>query len=562
MTKRAGAYLRISADPSQGGRSVSSQLTQARKDAEAQGATLADEDVFTETKSASIFGLRAGQVRTEWAKFIERVPALDIAILPEISRGTREQVGWQRFSEACIEHGTLLCAKGRIFDLTDESDRFIAGIEVLQADAEAVRISRRVKRGIAGAIASEGGARASAGPVPFGFKRPPRLLGEPVIQVHDEEQAQAIRELAKGLLAEPPTRSLTATAEDWLVRFPGRNWNANVIRKILKNPALIGMRKHKDQWHPAAWPPILDTVTFHRLGELFESRRTRTGQQLPSSLLSSLAECGVCGQKLTLRKPKDTVPGYNCKHTGIRVFEADIWVSATVVDLVAREILAEIRREVPEVDTRRLDAAIQAVTKAREDLESWYSEGARSGLPPAEVAKMARGYVQALKDAEAEERAARAALDQEPTPPATEVLRLAEFLRQRESNGEPDEFQAMAGALDAWENWTLFERREQIRKHVTVTVYPKSHSPRILVEPRNPSPGQFWAGYGEGGAWMSEMAGAGNTYLYEKFRTSFGIDPGYGFHELPYEIIREVFALNRAPEPHPFYTDHGSSDVR
>lgn len=487
---RAGAFLRVSADPSQGGTSIDGQEVQAYKDAEKVGADLRAEDIFSETVSASIYGRRAGKVRNEWQKFMERMPDLDFAILPEISRGTRELGVYEELAEAAYVHNVTLVVKGRILDLEDDSDFTMSGIEIVMAAAESKRISRRVKRGVRGANAA---GRAPVGRTPFGFTRPPRKMGEPVVQVINPAEAQAIKDAAEGILAEAEEAdtgtTLTRIVELWSERFPGRTWTPNTVRRALRNPALIGKRKHLDQLHDAAWPPILDPITFYQLDSIFKGRELGAARK-SSSLLSTIAKCGVCGDPIKIRRPPDRGPFYRCTkgHVGAPEALADKAVLFPVLARMYWEAVTALESGDPDASARAvLEAAEAEAQAARTRLEEWYSEGAKSGLPASEVAAMAKGYREALDAAEDAVRTAQRGVgvrrkrewwDSE-TPEDARVLDRAALGVQ---------------AVGTWFGWTLERRRQEVQRLVTVIMNPAKHDPRFVIKskPGMPTTGPEW----------------------------------------------------------------------
>lgn len=478
---RAAAYLRVS---DQSATSLQGQLTEARKTATAQGWTLADKDVFTETMSASIYGRRAGKVRTAWADFLERIPEVGAVILPEISRATRELGVYDDLAELINRHQTRVCVKNRVINLEDDSDFVMSGIEIVMAAGESKRISRRVKRGNLGA--NEAG-RAPAGRVPFPFVRPARKPGERAVQAPDQEAADAVRDAATGLL--DGCLSTGQVAEDWAIRFPaetwGKKWSRKLVRDTMRNPALIGKRVHLGTWHPAEWDPILDLATFDKLNELFESRKF-VGSRVSTTLLSWVARCGICGEPLQFKRRKNDKAEYRCRVKGCcavyREF-LDEAVVKTVIRVIQFQALCLLRDEGEHSpDTEAWNKSVTEVERAKTEHSEFLVLSANSGLTARDKIALGVEYRKALEKAETEERRLRAALSEDRSSPemATEIV---EHLLATNAWTEGPTIvmeAAYQAAEQSWAKQTLIEQRQTVKDTFTVHVFPKHSGKRRI----------------------------------------------------------------------------------
>jgi site-specific DNA recombinase len=436
--RRALAYYRISDDPSESGRSIERQQGEAHQTAERERVTLAPADEYQDTDSASIFGIERGVVRDDWERMIATLSRegadIRMVILSEMSRGTREQVEYQKLAQACRRHQIIINVKGRNFDPEDATDDFALGLDVLLAMAEARRLSNRSRKGVAGSIRH---GRAPAGRVPFGFYRPPRDPGEPVTQFPHERNAKAVEDAAKSIVAGEKNlgdieRDWNALAEedrkletirlDELARLnkwtetdheyarrvraiERRNkWNRTSVRKALMNPALIGRRRVGKDTVQGNWEGILSEELYFALyATLTDSeRRTSPGPE-SNTLLAAVGDCGVCGNKLRTKDKYYTCRKGNC------VMKSREWCDALAIEALHALLCARIRDEMsneirgydPTVtNAEEFEEAQAELQRARNTMSEFQAAAARSGLAPAVVVATLQGYTEQVESAQ------------------------------------------------------------------------------------------------------------------------------------------------------------------
>jgi hypothetical protein len=157
--------------------------------------------------------------------------------------------------------------------------------------AERVRegMQRRALRGLA------------LGRPPFGYRVVDhRLLIEPV-------EAELVREIVRLYLDDDlGVRRIAALLNDrGLTTRLGRPWSATAVRDILRNPAYLGTSRRLGVIVPHAHEPILTRPDFEQIQRRMSRRRTAPAeQQRHEYLLSGLARCGYCGNRLIgVRRP-------------------------------------------------------------------------------------------------------------------------------------------------------------------------------------------------------------------------------------------------------------------
>lgn len=99
----------------------------------------------------------------------------------------------------------------------------------------------------------------------------------------------------------------------------GGLWRPLTLRKMLSNPAYIGLRRYRDTLVPAVWEPIVSVEVW----QASQARRysgpnpmgvNQTKRARETYLLSGLIICGVCGRRLNHRTRQDRSPGsYVCR---------------------------------------------------------------------------------------------------------------------------------------------------------------------------------------------------------------------------------------------------------
>jgi DNA invertase Pin-like site-specific DNA recombinase len=127
---------------------------------------------------------------------------------------------------------------------------------------------------------------------PFGYDASRRQL--------DVEEAELIREAARRVLDQDWT--FAAVAADWYERgvlgTTGRRVRAYQVRRILEAPRVAGIREYKGSIiGPAAWPAILDPVTWQRIRALPRQER-RPRRRREYLLDGDLLRCGACGHRM------------------------------------------------------------------------------------------------------------------------------------------------------------------------------------------------------------------------------------------------------------------------
>jgi site-specific DNA recombinase len=84
----------------------------------------------------------------------------------------------------------------------------------------------------------------------------------------------------------------------------GGKWHNVNLRRMLLSPRLIGMRLHNGKLYPGTWEPIIAVEDYEAVKAILEdpARYKYERGGLPRHLLSGMAHCRLCDNKLSVRK--------------------------------------------------------------------------------------------------------------------------------------------------------------------------------------------------------------------------------------------------------------------
>jgi site-specific DNA recombinase len=307
-TVRAANYCRLSRT---GGRSVERQEQDGRRIADEHGWQVVE--VFREWESASEFARKtpAKGGRKEWQRLLEGISAgqFDVVIVWAEDRSNRDLAQGIEFARLCERAGVRLVLPSYDYDLADPEDRNRFYGEVLAAQRETAKMSKRVRR--ARLEEAETGRRHPGGERPFGERGRRRLPDGRTVPIVSAEQAAAerasIRDAAARVLAGDSLRGIVL---DWNgepgqpPRVPppvGGRWTTQSLKRMLISPRMAGLREHRGTLYPSTEiEPILSRETWEavRAVLLDPARRVTAVGGVARHLLSGLVFCGVCGAKL------------------------------------------------------------------------------------------------------------------------------------------------------------------------------------------------------------------------------------------------------------------------
>ena len=270
---RAGVYARLS-ETYDAAESVPTQLERGTSHATRRGWTVVatfKDDGFSGFKEIT---------RDGFGELIAAIEAgaVDVVIIRDIDRLTRNLTDWNAFEKACVRHGVRLSAyTGGDLDLSTPEGAYYGGMETLRAKRESAVKSARVRE--AQDREARKGRRAGGGQRWFGYTRiylnpeePDHKKRKIVREDINEIEADAIRDAATRLLEHG--ESVGSIVRDWTARgikpVAGARWWPTTIVGMLSSARLAGLREWQGQKYPTTqWPAIIDTDTHERLVKLF-----------------------------------------------------------------------------------------------------------------------------------------------------------------------------------------------------------------------------------------------------------------------------------------------------
>jgi DNA invertase Pin-like site-specific DNA recombinase len=310
-----GIYARISSDDGTA-LGVARQIEDCTREAERRGWPVVE--VFTDNDvSAS-----KAKPRPEYQRLLASIESghIDAVIVWDIDRLTRTPMELEGFIIITDRHRVALASVGGEVDLSTPQGQLTARIKGNVARHEVQQMSRRLKRKFQ-ENAKEGKPH---GVTPFGYRR------EYVIndqgkqgyrEVIDQEQADAIRELYRMVIAGESLRSLAKYLNDkGFTTGRGNPFIGNVVGNMLKKPRYTGHRTVSGQIvGKGVWEPIIDQDTFDQALAILTTPGRRHSRGLePKYLLSGIVLCGRCGTAMrpNIHKPKpdgkQRGPAYVC----------------------------------------------------------------------------------------------------------------------------------------------------------------------------------------------------------------------------------------------------------
>src|ERR1039457_4128745 len=253
---RAGVYARLS-ETYDAAESVPTQLEHGTGHAARRGWTVVatfKDDGFSGFKEIT---------RDGFGELIAAIEgdAVDVVIVRDIDRLTRNLTDWNAFEKACVRHGVRLSA-------------YTGGMETLRAKRESAVKSARVRE--AQDREARKGRRAGGGQRWFGYTRiylnpeePDHKKRKIVREDINPVEADAIRDAATRLLEHG--ESVGSIARDWTERgikpVASVRWWPTSIVCMLTSARLAGLREWQGQKYPTTqWPAIIETDTHERLG--------------------------------------------------------------------------------------------------------------------------------------------------------------------------------------------------------------------------------------------------------------------------------------------------------
>ncbi len=249
--------------------------------------------------------------RPQLQKMLARIRRgeINLVMVTELSRLSRNTKDFGEMWEVFHQYKCEFHSLREKFDTTNAAGEMMLHMMINFAQFERRQTAERIAASFR--VRAERGLY-NGGCVPLGYRIPEDKSGK--LLVHEEE-AEIVRTAFKAFL----DRESLSLAVTWLnennIRFNrkmiggGRPRTGHFLfeslHKILRNKAYIGIRVYRTneglKETKAAWPAIVDDITFQRVQEILTKNYRRKKPATPNRYpyqLTSLIVCGVCGDRL------------------------------------------------------------------------------------------------------------------------------------------------------------------------------------------------------------------------------------------------------------------------
>ena len=295
------AYLRLSLDWEGKGLGVERQREDCEKIAARLGVQITD--WYIDNSVGASRRSKSKGNRPEYRRLLADIEAgrIQTVIIWMEDRLHRQVIELAEFLKVCEAAGvTRIASVGGELNLSDPDQRTMLYIKAAMAEAEVEEISVRARR--KHQQEAEQGKRSNGGIRPMGEAWHGKQKVSEERAAHERELiTEAVRRLIAG-------DSLRGIVVDWLKRSEqtpaGGKWHNVNLRRMLLSPRLIGMRLHNGKLYPGTWEPIIALEEYEAVKAILEdpARYKYERGGLPKHLLSGMAYCGLCNNKLSVRK--------------------------------------------------------------------------------------------------------------------------------------------------------------------------------------------------------------------------------------------------------------------
>lgn len=364
--KQCFVYCRISQDREGRKLGVERQERTCRELAERLGYEVVHVYVENDISAST----RSKKPRPQFADMMNRAVSVEAIVAYSSGRLTRRPRENEDLIDLYEQHGTLIhYVNAKDNDLSTARGRSRARDDARRDAEEAEEIGERVtedtdRRAREGVF--HGGSRG------FGWTEGRKALHpyeHPVfLKMVDMALAgESMRAISRWMY-EQRVPSIT-----WHPPFAIKPWPRQVIKDMLINPRIAGLRVHRGKLaRKAVWPALVPEETWRQLVLLLtDARRTSRVQAGRVHLMTGLALCAYCDKPITTRSTSSTKRGrlqnYHCAPCGWyrQIEPIDVYVAAVTI-----RMLEEYRDE-PEAANPE---AIQTVRQLRDRIEETRAE--------------------------------------------------------------------------------------------------------------------------------------------------------------------------------------------
>lgn len=360
--------------------SIADQIEEATADAAAEGYEV--RGVVQDGTSAS---RHRKKDRANWPQVRAAVEsgAVNVVVLWETSRGSRDLTDWSGFLDLCRKHRVRIrvVTHHRTYDMTVARDWKTLAEEGISNAYASEETRDRVNRAVASAARK---GRPPVGPCPYGYERywderTGKLLGQ---RPHPDHSA-VVEEIFGRVAEAEPIRAICRDLDARGVPTPNgaEAWRAFALRKMCQNPAYIAQRGE----FPGDWPPLVGEAVFYAARRVLQeparlaaNTYARPGRQ--QHLLSYLATCERCKGPTRVQRGRYQCAARQC--FSINEAEADDLLRDLVIGRLSSPDLYQRLRQSGEAAGEVVQAAEDEIAALTARLGEWRLSAARGKTSP------------------------------------------------------------------------------------------------------------------------------------------------------------------------------------
>jgi site-specific DNA recombinase len=469
---RAGVYARLS-EARDAAESVPTQVENGTRHAARRG------DQLVATFKDDGYSAYKEITRDGFLQLIDAIERgeLDVVIVRDVDRLTRNLEDWNRFERACIQHGVILSSyTGGDLDLRTPEGAYYGGMETLRARRESAVKSARVREAID--RNARQGKKTGGGSRWFGYRN---VYADPnemdprfrrVIRVElDPVESELVREAVRRVLdfGEPVGSILRDWEQRKIKPVKAEVWRTSALRQVLTSARIAGYREWQGEKYQATWPAIIDLDTHERLRKLFlDPARKIDATRRQTYLLAGLLICPQCGHRLYNKPHRDPKisraygcvagPGRGCGRLHIKAEILEEYITGAVLDALESPRVQEAL-QTQDAHTERRAEILELIKRAEERRNEARRDYAEDAISRADWLDI-RGRIES---------------------------RIASLRHEydRLSGGETvlGDIPPEQSVRDAWESWNIDRRRAAIRS----VLHPILIKPHPAGKPSNPA---------------------------------------------------------------------------
>ena len=317
--------------------------------------------------------------------------AFDMVLVYKLDRLSRSQKDTLYLIEDVFDkHGIGFSSMTENFDTSTPFGKAVLGVLAVFAQLEREKIRERTMMGKQ-ARAEEGKWHGSKW-IPIGYDYEDGKL------IPNEYEAMQINEIADMFLENTPLRTLATIVTEKGYKTKYGEWDAKAIRRVITNPVIIGMTKHRDKFYKGEHLPIMSQEKFEKIIDLMEKRKEKygTGAKPFKSLLGGMIYCKHCGGRYARqgngggiyyyscysrnKSQKKMIKDPNCKNKNYRALDLDFMIISAITQLALDpDYIDQLREDKPKNDVsekiKTINTEIENIDKQISNMMDLYALG-------------------------------------------------------------------------------------------------------------------------------------------------------------------------------------------